>query len=109
MLRRIGPSVRTSTARSIARATAGGSGDEDDLAALTAHAQDPVAVFLTEITDVGSAGFEDPQPEQTQYRDEGEVIRLADSRAVVIRDGILAGTGSCSTKIASACAGRDGE
>ena len=76
MLRRIGPSVRTSTARSIARATAGGSGDEDDLAALTAHAQDPVAVFLTEITDVGSAGFEDPQSEQTQHRDEGEVIRV---------------------------------
>jgi hypothetical protein len=33
--------------------------DEHDLAALAVHAQDPVAVFLTQIADVRPAGFED--------------------------------------------------
>jgi hypothetical protein len=43
-----------------------GSGDrgwewgEDDLAAFAANLQDSVAVFLAQIGDVGSAGFEDP-------------------------------------------------
>ena len=35
---------------------------ENDLAAFAADLQDSVAVFLTEVGDVGSAGFEDPQP-----------------------------------------------
>jgi hypothetical protein len=38
--------------------------DEDDLGVLAHHAQDAVAVLLTEVVDVGGAGFEDPQPEQ---------------------------------------------
>jgi len=50
--------------------------DEDDLAALAAHAERPVAVFLTEVGDVRPTGFEDPQPEQAEERDQGEVIRI---------------------------------
>ena len=48
--------------------------DEDDLAALAAHPQDPVAVFLAEVGDVGAAGFEDPQAEQAEHGDQGEVV-----------------------------------
>jgi hypothetical protein len=68
-----------------------GSGDrgwqrnEDDLATFAAHTQDPVSVFLTQVGDVRPAGFEDPQPEQTQERDQGESFTLEDVRAVVIR------------------------
>jgi hypothetical protein len=36
--------------------------DQDDLGALAAHAQHPVAMFLAEVTDVGASSFEDPQP-----------------------------------------------
>jgi hypothetical protein len=32
-----------------------------------------VAVFFTEVADVGAAGFEDPQ---TEHRDQGEVVRV---------------------------------
>jgi hypothetical protein len=35
--------------------------DEDDLAALATHPQDPVAMFFSEVADVGPAGLEDPQ------------------------------------------------
>ena len=35
--------------------------DEDDLGALAAHAQHPVAVFFAEVGDVSAGGFEDPQ------------------------------------------------
>jgi hypothetical protein len=38
--------------------------DQDDLGALAAYAQDPVAVFFAEVGDVGAGGFEDPQAEQ---------------------------------------------
>jgi hypothetical protein len=48
--------------------------DQDDLAALAPHAQDAVAVFFSEVVDVGAAGFEDPQPEQAEHRDQGEVV-----------------------------------
>lgn len=48
--------------------------DEDDLAALAAHPQDAVAVFFSEVADVGAAGFEDPQPEQARHGDQGEVV-----------------------------------
>lgn len=34
--------------------------DEDDFAALAAHAQDPVAVLLAKIAHAGTAGLEDP-------------------------------------------------
>jgi hypothetical protein len=32
-----------------------------------------VAVFLTDVADVRPAGFEDPQPEQSEHRDQREV------------------------------------
>jgi hypothetical protein len=76
VLRRIGPSVRPSAARSIARATAGWQRDEDDLAAFASHLRHAMAVFLTEIADAGTAGFEDPQPEQAEQRDQGEVVQV---------------------------------
>lgn len=38
--------------------------DQDDLAALVAHVQDPVAVFLTEVAAAGTAGFEDPKADR---------------------------------------------
>jgi hypothetical protein len=49
-------------------------GCQDDLAAFARDAQDAVTVFLAEVRDVGAAGFEDPQPEQAEHRDEGEVV-----------------------------------
>ena len=33
-------------------------------------------VFLAQVVDIRAAGFEDPQAEQPQHRDEGEVIRV---------------------------------
>jgi hypothetical protein len=48
--------------------------DENDFAALATHAQHPVAVFLTQMADVGSARFEDPQPEQAEQSNQGEVV-----------------------------------
>jgi hypothetical protein len=50
--------------------------DEHDLAALAVDSQYPVAVFLAQVVDAGPAGFKDPQPEQAQQRDEGEVVRV---------------------------------
>src|SRR5208282_3871815 len=38
--------------------------DQDDLGALAAHAQYPVAVLFAQVGDVGAAGLEDPQAEQ---------------------------------------------
>jgi hypothetical protein len=37
--------------------------DQDDLGALAAYPQDPVAVLLAEIGDVRAGGVEDPQAE----------------------------------------------
>jgi hypothetical protein len=37
--------------------------DQDDLRALAAHAQHPVAVFLAKVGDVGAGCLEDPQAE----------------------------------------------
>jgi hypothetical protein len=37
--------------------------------------QDAVAVFLAEVGDVGAGGFEDPQAEQPEHGDQGEVVR----------------------------------
>jgi len=50
--------------------------NEDDLASLASDPQNPVAVFLAEVADVGAAGFEDPQPEETEQRDQREVVRV---------------------------------
>jgi len=50
--------------------------DEDDLGALADHAQDAVAVLLAEVGDVGGAGLEDPQPEQAERGDQGEVLTV---------------------------------
>ncbi|WP_431911856.1 hypothetical protein [Micromonospora carbonacea] len=50
--------------------------DEHGLAALAAHAQDPVAVFLAQVDDIRPAGFEDPQTEQAQQGDQGEGVRV---------------------------------
>ncbi|MFI2472351.1 hypothetical protein [Nocardia xishanensis] len=48
-------------------------------------AQHPVAVFLTEVIDTGSAGFEDPRPAQPEHRDRVEIRREAESQATVRR------------------------
>ena len=48
----------------------------DDLAAVAAHPNDAVAVLFSEVGDAGPAGFEDPQAEQAEHRDEGEVVRV---------------------------------
>jgi hypothetical protein len=60
-LSRIGPSVRSPMAWSSARLTADGWRERDvhGLAAFADDAEDAVTVFLAEIGDVGSAGFED--------------------------------------------------
>ena len=46
------------------------------LAALPCDAEHPVAVFLAEVGDVGAGGLEDPQPEQAEHRDQGEVVEV---------------------------------
>src|SRR5437764_522551 len=51
-------------------------GNEDDLGAFAAYAQDPVAVFFAEVGDVRAGGFEDPQAEQPEHSHEGEVARV---------------------------------
>jgi len=38
--------------------------DQDDLAALAAHAQDPVAVFFAQVGDARAGGLEDPQAQR---------------------------------------------
>ena len=49
-------------------------GRQNDLPAFAVHAQDAVAVFVAKILDIRAAGFEDPEPEQTEHGDEGEVV-----------------------------------
>ncbi len=60
----------------MARPTAGGRGGEDDLAAFAGDSQYPVAVLLAEVGDVGAAGFEDPQAEQSEHGGTGEVVQV---------------------------------
>jgi hypothetical protein len=48
--------------------------DQDDLGALAAYAQDPVAVFLAEVGDVGAGGLENPQAEQAEHGHQREVV-----------------------------------
>ena len=44
--------------------------DGDDLAALAGNRESPVAVFQTEVLDVGAAGLGDPQAVQREQRDQ---------------------------------------
>jgi hypothetical protein len=44
------------------------------LGALADDSQHTVPVFLTQVGDVRAGGFEDPQPEQTEHRHQGEVV-----------------------------------
>jgi hypothetical protein len=46
---------------------------QDDLGALAAHAQDPVAVLVAEVVDVCSGGFEDAQAEEPEHGDQREI------------------------------------
>ena len=75
-LSRIGPLARSAVARSMARPTAGGSGTKTTLVPLP-HPQDPVAVFLAQVGDVGAGGFEDPQAQQPEHGHQGEVVVVA--------------------------------
>ncbi len=50
--------------------------DQDDLGALAAHAQHPVAMFLAEVTDVSASCLEDPQAEQPEHGHQREVVRV---------------------------------
>jgi hypothetical protein len=50
--------------------------DQDDLGAFAAYAQHPVTVFLAEVGDIRAGGFEDPQPEKAEHRDERGVARV---------------------------------
>jgi len=50
--------------------------DQDDLGALAAHPQHPVAVLFTKIGDVSASGLENPQAEQPQHRHQREVARV---------------------------------
>ena len=50
--------------------------DQDDLGALAAYAQDPVAVLLAEVGDVSAGGLEDPQAQQAEHGHQGEIARV---------------------------------
>jgi len=48
--------------------------DQDDLAALAADPQHPVAVLLAQISNSGTGGLEDPQAQQAEHGHQGEVV-----------------------------------
>lgn len=48
-------------------------GDQDDLVAFAVHPKDPVTMDFPEVLDAGG-GFEDPEPEQAEQCDKGEVV-----------------------------------
>jgi hypothetical protein len=50
-------------------------GGQHDLAAFTGDSQYSVAVFLA-VGEVGAAGFEDAQAEQSQHGHQSEVVRV---------------------------------
>jgi hypothetical protein len=50
--------------------------DQDDLGALAAHAQHPVAVLFTEVSNVRTGSFEDPQAQQAGHGHQREVARV---------------------------------
>jgi len=47
---------------------------QDDLASLAADPQNPMAMFLAQVGDVGAGCLEDPQSEQAEHRHEGEIV-----------------------------------
>lgn len=53
-----------------------GQRNQDDLGALAAYPQDPVAVLFAEVGDVRSGSLEDPQAEQPEHGHQREVIRV---------------------------------
>src|SRR5690349_357293 len=57
--------------------------DQDDLGALAAHAQNPVAVLLAEVGDVGAGGFQDPQASRPSMATSAKSHRFGDWRAPV--------------------------
>ena len=50
--------------------------DQNNLAALPAHTQYPVAVFFAQVGDVGSGGLEDAQAKQPEHAHQREVARM---------------------------------
>jgi hypothetical protein len=46
------------------------------LVPLAEHAHNTVTVFFAEVLDVQTGGFHDPQPEQSEQADQGEVVRV---------------------------------
>ncbi len=48
--------------------------DQDDLGALAADPQDPVAMLLAEVGDVRAGGLEDPQAEQAEHGHQREIV-----------------------------------
>jgi hypothetical protein len=60
-----------------------GQRDQDDLAAFPADLQDPVAVFFAKPADVRTGGLEDPQAEQPEHGDQGEVVPVSGLAAAV--------------------------
>ena len=75
-LSRIGPAAAVADGGVEGAADGGREGDEDGLAAFAGDAEDAVAVFLAEVADVQAGGFEDPQAEQAEETDQGEVVRV---------------------------------
>jgi hypothetical protein len=49
---------------------------QNDLGALAADAQHPVAVLLAEVADVRRGGLEDPQAQQAEHGHQREVARV---------------------------------
>jgi hypothetical protein len=62
-----------------------GSGDQDDLGALAAHAQHPVPVLFAEVGDVRAGGLEDRRPSSPSIATSAKSQRSADWRAAVSR------------------------
>jgi hypothetical protein len=48
--------------------------DQDDLGALAAYAQHPVAVLFAEVGDVRSGGLEDPQAQEAEHGYQREIM-----------------------------------
>src|SRR5689334_14415441 len=60
-------------------------GNEDDLGAFAAYAQDPVAVFFAEVGDIRASGLEDPQAEQPEHGYQREIARAPSASAISSR------------------------
>jgi len=58
----------------MARPTAGGNGTARP--SLSADPQHTVAVLFAEICDIGASGLKDPQAQQAEHRDQGEVVSV---------------------------------